>query len=63
MCASGRVRDTRPGNLTEASPMLEFIWFLLASIPFVTGLTFVLLGSRERWQRPAVRERVDLGRR
>ena len=43
--------------------MLELFWFLLASIPFLTGLTFVLLVLRERWQRTAARERADVDRR
>lgn len=59
----GKTGHTRPARLMEASPMLELVWFLLASIPFVTGLTFVLLVLRERWQRGAVRERADVDRR
>ena len=43
--------------------MLEFVWFILACIPFVIGLTFVMMGTRERWQRSAVQERPEPGRR
>ena len=39
--------------------MEELIWFLLASVPFVTGLSFVVMGWRERWQKLPVRARVD----
>ena len=43
--------------------MLELFWLLLASIPFVTGLTFVVLGYRERTQSPAVQKRTEADRR
>ena len=35
--------------------MLDLLWFLLASVPIVVGLTFVLLALRERWRAAAVR--------
>jgi hypothetical protein len=43
----------------EASPMLDLFWLLLASIPFVTGITFVVLGYRERAQSPVARDRTE----
>ena len=39
--------------------MQELIWFLLASVPFITGLSFAVMGWRDRWQKLPVRERVD----
>jgi len=41
----------------EVGVMLELLCFLLASIPLVTGLTFVLISLRERrrMQRVTVR--------
>lgn len=41
--------------------MLEFCWLLLASIPFVVGLAFVLLELKKRRPRPAVQEQVRPG--
>jgi hypothetical protein len=38
--------------------MLEFCWLLLASIPFVAGLTFILVELKKRWPRPAVQAQV-----
>ena len=43
--------------------MLELLWLILASIPFVTGLAFVLLVFRQRWQRAPVPERAKGDRR
>ena len=43
--------------------MWDLIWVLLASIPFVTGLTFVLLGFRERRQTLTIQERAEGSRR
>jgi hypothetical protein len=42
--------------------MRELIWLLLASIPFITGLSFVVMGWKERCQSLAVRERTEAGR-
>jgi len=43
--------------------MLEFCGLLLASIPFIAGLTFVLLELKKRRLRPAVQEQGRPGRR
>jgi len=43
--------------------MLELLWLILASIPFVTGLTFVLMVIKQRSQKALVPERVKPDRR
>jgi hypothetical protein len=43
--------------------MRELMWFLLASIPFISGLSFVVMGWRERGQGAAAQARADAGRR
>ncbi|MFI5338223.1 MAG: hypothetical protein ACHQ7N_00090 [Candidatus Methylomirabilales bacterium] len=61
--AAGWMLGSRYARPLEARPMLEFCWLLLASIPFVAGLTFVLLELKKRRPRPAVQEQVRPGRR
>ena len=43
--------------------MIELLWLILASIPFVTGLAFVLMVFMRRSQRAPVPEQVKTDRR